>query len=280
MHKKTLNPDDIQAFVDWMKKKTTKSEHTIDSYRHGLLSIYKEMGSIDKQAVEKFRDTMVGKYSEKTVSIRIMAYNSYVKDYLKKPNLQVKNIKIQRAMFVDNVPTPLEVEALLEGLKADGYMRDYFLIKLLAQTGARVSEIIQFKLVDLQQGFARMLCKGRKVRTIFIPETTAAEALEYFKDKSHPESGHIFMTHLKAPISIRGVSSRLLFFAKKYGIRKEVCHPHAFRHYFAKQFLKQSGNNVVMLADLLGHGSVDTTAIYLRMSQSETKNKFNDMVNW
>lgn len=280
MRKRTLNPDDVQAFIDWMRKKTTKCEHTIDCYRHGLLAIYKEMGSIDKQSVEKFRDTMVGKYSERTVSHRIMAYNCYVKDYLRKPNLQVKNIRIQRVLFLDNVPTPQEVETLLAGLKADGYMRDYYLIKLLAQTGARVSEIIQFKLSDLQQGYAKLLCKGRKVRTIFIPKTTATEALKYFEDKSHPETGHIFMTRFGSHISIRGISSRLQFFAGKYGIRKEVCHPHAFRHYFAKQFLKRSKNNIVMLADLLGHGSVNTTAIYLRMSQSETQNKFNSMVDW
>lgn len=280
MRKRTINSEDVQAFVDWMRTKTTKCEHTIDSYRHGLLSIYREMGSIDKQAVEKFRDTMVGKYSARTVAIRVLAYNCYVKDYLQKPKLQVRNIKIQRAMFVDNVPTTQEVEKLLEGLKKDGYMRDYYLVKLLSQTGARLSEIIQFKLDDLKTGYAKILGKGRKVRTIFIPRKTATEAAEFFAEKCDKKNGFIFISRFGKQISKRGISARLLFFAKRYDIRKDVCHPHAFRHYFAKQFLKRSKNNIVMLADLLGHSSVDTTAIYLRMSQSEAQNKFNNLVDW
>ena len=47
-------------------------------------------------------------------------------------------------------------------------------------------------------------------------------------------------------------------------------HAHAFRHFFAKMFLKKN-KDVIQLADLLGHGSVDTTRIYLQKSYDEQK---------
>lgn len=285
MRKKHLDSEEVKAFVEWLRKKTDKSKNTIDNYAHAIERIYADMGSIDKQSVEKFRDTMVGKYSVKTVHLSIIAYNCYIEKFKKKPTGVVKNIKISRTLFLDNVPTEKEVQTLLDGLKQDGTWRTYFLILLLAQTGARVSEIIRFKLEDCAMGYVSIIGKGRKQRTIFIPDATAKEVLKYYKETFNRETGYIFNSLMpcrdkQEHISTRGCSEVIRKAGAKYGIRKEVCHPHAFRHYFAKQFLKASKNDIVMLADLLGHGSVDTTAIYLRMSQNEAKKKFNKLVSW
>lgn len=285
MRRKHLDSEEVQAFVDWMRKHTDKCPNTVDSYAHHLERIYREMGSIDKHSVEKFRDTMVGKYSAKTVHLSIISYNCYIEKFKRKPTGKVKNIKIERTLFLDNVPTEKEVQTLLDGLRQDENWRVYYLVLLLAQTGARVSEIIKFQLEDCQQGFAKIIGKGRKQRTIFIPDATAKEILSYYKEKEKRETGYVLASKFGSRftdgnLTTRGVAQILKNAGAKYGVRKEVCHPHAFRHYFAKQFLKASKNNIVMLSDLLGHGSVDTTAIYLRMSQNEAKKKFNKLVNW
>lgn len=57
---------------------------------------------------------------------------------------------------------------------------------------------------------------------------------------------------------------------RKCGIDKSKMHPHAFRHFFAKMYLKKN-KDVVQLAELLGHGSIDTTRIYLQKSYDEQK---------
>lgn len=283
MRKKHLDSEEVKAFVEWLKKHTDRTPHTIDGYAHGLERIYKEMGSIDKQSVEKFRDTMFEKYSAKTIFATICAYNCYIEKFKRKPTGKVKNIKIQQKLFIDNIPTDIEVNKLLECLKDDKNWKAYFFILLLAQTGARISEIIKFKLEDCAAGYAQIIGKGRKQRTIFIPDDTAKEVLRHYKEKFSRDTGFLFLSRDNSTdqhISVRGCSEILRRAGAKYGIRKEVCHPHAFRHFFAKQFLKASKNDIVMLADLLGHGSVDTTAIYLRMSQNEAKKKFNKLVTW
>ena len=71
-----------------------------------------------------------------------------------------------------------------------------------------------------------------------------------------------------------GVNSLLKDFAKKYDIREDVMHAHAFRHFFAIQSLN-NGVDMSLLKDLLGHGSIDT-----QLSSSEQRKRFNDAVTW
>lgn len=63
------------------------------------------------------------------------------------------------------------------------------------------------------------------------------------------------------------------------GYRKEVMHPHSFRHLYAKEFLERN-KNISLLADLMGHSSVATTSIYLKLSQEEQMKQFNESSNW
>ena len=77
----------------------------------------------------------------------------------------------------------------------------------------------------------------------------------------------------------RGIDFAIKAAADKCGIDKKKAHCHAFRHFFAKMFLKKT-KDVVQLADLLGHGSVDTTRIYLQKSFTEQKREVNRVVSW
>lgn len=80
-------------------------------------------------------------------------------------------------------------------------------------------------------------------------------------------------------ISSRGLSSDMKAWGKSCGIPSEKMHPHAFRHFFAKMFLKKS-RDIVLLADLLGHANMDTTRIYLQKSYEGQKASFTRSVSW
>ena len=67
--------------------------------------------------------------------------------------------------------------------------------------------------------------------------------------------------------------------AARYHLDKHVMHPHSFRHRFAKSFVKVC-DNISLLSDLLGHGSLETTRIYLRRSSFEQKMIVNQVVDW
>ena len=65
----------------------------------------------------------------------------------------------------------------------------------------------------------------------------------------------------------------------KYGLDKKVVYPHSFRHRYAKNFLEKY-NDIALLADLMGHESIETTRIYLRRTASEQQALVDKIVTW
>ena len=77
----------------------------------------------------------------------------------------------------------------------------------------------------------------------------------------------------------RGIHSQLNTMQSRYGIDPDTMYPHSFRHRFAKNFLARS-SDISLLADLLGHESIETTRIYLTRSSKEQKLLLDKMVTW
>lgn len=78
---------------------------------------------------------------------------------------------------------------------------------------------------------------------------------------------------------MRGISQQLKNYANKYGLNPKVVYPHSFRHLFAKNFLDKY-NDISLLADLMGHESIETTRIYLRKTASEQQEIVDKIVTW
>ena len=92
-------------------------------------------------------------------------------------------------------------------------------------------------------------------------------------------SGYMFLNKYGELISTRGIAIQLKRFAKMYGLNKQVVYPHSFRHRFAKNFLERY-NDIALLADLMGHESIETTRIYLRRTSTEQQQLVDKIVNW
>ncbi|KWW30085.1 MAG: hypothetical protein AUK63_1131 [bacterium P3] len=69
------------------------------------------------------------------------------------------------------------------------------------------------------------------------------------------------------------------YYADKYGLTKNVVYPHSFRHRYAKNFLDHF-NDISLLADLMGHESIETTRIYLRRTASEQRQIVDKVITW
>ena len=92
-------------------------------------------------------------------------------------------------------------------------------------------------------------------------------------------SGYLFLNRFGKRISPRGITHQLKHFAQKYGIPTEVVYPHSFRHRFAKNFL-ESLSDIALLADLMGHESIETTRIYLRRTATEQRQIVDEVIVW
>lgn len=146
-------------------------------------------------------------------------------------------------------------------------------------TGARVSELIKIKVEHVNLGYIDLYTKGGKIRRIYIPISLRKETIIWLNETLHLESGYIFLNRFGDRITTRGISQQLKNYAVKYGIDPKVVYPHSFRHRFAKNFLEKY-NDIALLADLMGHESIETTRIYLRKTASEQQAIVDKIVTW
>jgi integrase/recombinase XerD len=80
-------------------------------------------------------------------------------------------------------------------------------------------------------------------------------------------------------MSSRGIALGLKRAANRHGIDSDVVYPHSFRHLFAKNFVARNPD-IALLADLMGHESIETTRIYLRRSASEQRDAVDMAIDW
>ena len=106
----------------------------------------------------------------------------------------------------------------------------YFVVKFLACTGARVSELIKFKIEHLKLGYMDLFSKGGKLRRIYIPNSLQKEAIRW-TDFENRDSGFLFVNRYGNQITPRGISGQLKIFATKYNLDKNVTNHLILQHF-------------------------------------------------
>lgn len=242
-------------------KESNLAENTVTSYLFAVKQYYKRHESVTKKNIKEHKAWLIEQYKPKTVNLRIRAINCYL-EYLGKNSWALSSIKIQQKTFLENVISNADYTYFKESLKRDKNMLWYFVIRFMAATGARVSELIKIKVEHIELGHLDLYSKGGKLRRIYIPRTLQSEALAWLKAKKQ-KSGFIFLNRFGNRMTTRGISGQLKKLAIHYNLEPVVVYPHSFRHLFAKNFLSRC-NDIAFLADLMGHESIETTRIYLR----------------
>lgn len=250
------------------------SLNTIRSYVFAVQQYAQEYSDITKENLRTHKEKLKLRCKPSTVNLRLTALLSYCR-YIGKP-MQIKKIKTQRQTYIENVITREQHDLLIRRLRSDGL--DFWAVNvaLLSMTGMRISEAVRVTKRDVLAGSVTLSTKG-KIRTILIPATlrdAIAQDLEQLHDRDL-----IMRSSYGRPISAGYVSEGLKRYGCRYGIPKEVLHPHSFRHFFAIEYLKND-NNIAKLCDLLGHGSIEMTKIYLQQSQAQQKAAVDAAVNW
>lgn len=258
-------------------RRSNLSENTISSYLLTIRMYQQLSGEITKQNLLAFKGYLIETYKPKTVNLRIQAINKYL-EFIKKDKLRLAPVKIQQKNFLENVISDADYKFLKNCLKRDKNWEWYFVVRYLAATGARVSELIQIKVEHVFNGYFDLYSKGGKLRRLYIPKKLKIETEVWLNEKGIT-SGYLFLNRFGNRITVRGISQQLKNYAHKYGLNSKVVYPHSFRHRFAKNFLEKY-NDISLLADLMGHESIETTRIYLRKTASEQQEIVDKIVTW
>lgn len=252
--------------------------NTVSAYIISINGYFKQFEEINKKNLLAWKSSLIENFKAKTVNLKIQAINKYL-DYIKRPALKIKSVKVQQRLFLENVISDADYSFFKRKLKQEQNKEWYFIVRFLAATGARISELIKIKVEHVESGFIDLYTKGGKIRRIYIPRLLRNEALVWITQDLNIETGYIFMNRFGERITSRGISQQLKNYAKKYGIDPTVVYPHSFRHRFAKNFLEKY-NDIALLADLMGHESIETTRIYLRKTASEQQAIVDKVVTW
>ena len=154
--------------------------------------------------------------------------------------------------------------------------RDKALIMAMYSAGLRISELVSLCMDNITGGLegARITGKGGKERYVFFSDEGRAALAEYLPERAArirmagiagaASNGPLFVSRKGRPISVPGVRWIIARYAERSGLGKHI-HPHSLRHSFATH-LVNSGCDVRIVQEMLGHSSLSTTQRYTHVS--------------
>ena len=210
---------------------------------------------------------MEQEYAPATVNVKLAAVNAFFK-FCGWQDCCVKALRLQRRAFRDpgRELTKAEYEKLVTAARDSGRPRLALLMETICGTGIRVSEVRYITVEAAQMGRAEIALKG-KIRTIMLPGKLCRKLLKYARKKKIA-SGEIFLTRSGKSLSRRQIWAEMKAVCGIAGVEPGKVFPHNLRHLFATTFYRAC-HDIVKLADVLGHSSINTTRIYLITTGAE-----------
>lgn len=247
-----------------------RSQGTIEKYMRDTENFYRWLNhrTVTKERAAEWKAyLMEGGYAPITVNSMLSALNSLFK-YLGWNECRVKFLRIQRQIFrnPERELNRTEYQRLLTSAREQGRERLFLLMETICATGIRVSEVKYITMETIRKGRAEIALKG-KIRVILLPKKLCSKLMKYAKKEKISE-GPIFRTKRGNVLCRRQIWAELKGLCQCAGIERTKVFPHNLRHLFARCFYNVC-KDIVRLADVLGHSSIETTRIYLAVAGRE-----------
>ena len=183
---------------------------------------------------------------------------------------RLRFLKVQRRVFMapEREMTRAEYERLVNTAKRQGDERLALAVQTLGATGARVSELASVTVEAVAAGKAEIRSKG-KIRLLLLPKKLC-KLLSSYCAKRGITAGPVFVTTGGKPIDRSNLWKSMKRLARCARVLLDKVFPHNLRHLFARTYYKKT-RDIVQLADILGHSSVETTRIYTARSPMEQR---------
>lgn len=255
----------LRQFEEYLVKEE-KSAATIDKYLRDIRGFYAFLAGqrINKEVTVAYKEHLTARYAPASINSMLIALNRFLR-FIGMEDCRVRPLKIQRQIFC-NEDRELTKQELHRLVKAAGNTRLSLVIQTICGTGIRVSELPYITAEAARAGKAVVNCKN-KTRVIFIP-TPIQKLLTQYMSRTGITAGAIFVTRSGKPLNRRNIWRDMKALCERADVPQNKVFPHNLRHLFARTFYSME-KDIVRLADLLGHSSVNTTRIYTIESGNE-----------
>ena len=259
----------LAAFRRWLLEEE-REPATIEKYLREVRAFAAWLGGapVTKEGATAWKARLTASgFQPGTVNGKLSALNKFFA-FLGWPDCRVKYLRLQRRVFrsSERELSREEYTRLLETARALGRERLALLVETICATGIRVSELKYITAESVRNGRTEISLKG-KIRTILIPGKLCRKLLKYAR-KRKIASGEIFLTRSGKSLSRRQIWAEMKALCARAGVERTKVFPHNLRHLFARTFYRAC-RDVVKLADVLGHSSIETTRIYLISTGAE-----------
>ena len=269
MQKYCIRAEQIAAFVKALRDED-RSSGTIEKYSRDVRAFAAWLGErpVTRETTAAWRDALLREgYAPATINSMLAAVNHFFR-FMGWEDCRVKALRLQRRMFrpAEQELNREEYGRLVAAAREQGRERLGLLLETICATGIRVSEVAYITVEAAEKGRTDVSLKG-KIRTILLPNQLCRKLLKYARRKKIV-SGEIFLTRNGTGLSRKQIWAEMKKLCQAAGVAPEKVFPHNLRHLFARSFYRAC-RDVVKLADVLGHSSVETTRIYLLTTGEE-----------
>ena len=258
---------DIPAFAASLRREG-RSAGTVEKYLRDVEAFARWLDGRELTDAAGWRELLAQRgYAPSTVNSMLSALNSFLR-FLGREDCRVRFLRVQRRVFRERGRelNREEYQRLLESARSQGRERLALLMEAVCSTGIRVSEVRCLTVEAALRGRAEVSLKG-KIRTVLLPAKLCRKLLKYAKTQK-TASGEIFLTKSGKGLSRGQIWREMKDLCQAAGVERSKVFPHNLRHLFARAFYRAS-RDIVKLADVLGHSSIDTTRIYLMTTGEE-----------
>lgn len=213
---------------------------------------------LSKSQVLQYKALLQQQYAAASLNSILSSLNHYFK-FLGRRDCCLKVVRQQRQIFLDTTKelTRSEYRQLLNAAREDP--RLCLLMQTICSTGIRVSEHSFITVEAARLGYAEVRLKGKQ-RRVYLPRDLCRALLRYAA-KRKIASGSIFITSGGKPLDRSNIWAQMKKLCTKAGVDPRKVYPHNLRHLFARTYYSLE-KDIVRLADILGHSSINTTRIY------------------
>lgn len=263
MEDRTLTEGKIAAYARSLRE-AERACATVEKYLRDIRAFAAWLGGnpVTRERAAAWKERLLeDACAPATVNAKLSALNGLMK-FLGWEDCRVKFLKVQRRVFRDAARElgRAEYDRLLEAARGRGREQLALIMEALCSAGLRVSEARYITVEAARAGRADIRLKG-KIRTVLLTGRLCRKLLK-FAQRQKIASGAIFRGPEGRPISRFRIWREMKRLCGAAGVAPSKVFPHNLRHLFAATFYRHT-RDIVKLADVLGHSSINTTRVYL-----------------